>query len=366
MKKRVLTILCAVFILVAFCLNSVMVINAERQREEFDSVKAISSDKDKLAVSLSALYKRASDIVLALPQGTVMLCQTAMLKEFGGKTDAKAYLDSRADDKLTNAYNGMDAIIADYKRVMDRYGVGSGSSHRNNCTALANSFSALERASVELVKRARTFIVYADSGYNSYYTAYCEQLQVFSDRLQSTAALIDSNYAALISTVGDMELSLSAAFKQAADVSLALEYAAVNLCQTAVTKIYTGNTTDEINMFFNPVVQGELATSKSNTDSVLAYYDGVLSKYGAPKDSVYRTKRVALSGKFTAIKDGVDKLVTRTRNLINTQTSANYNNYISTMTSLYNSFETAHKEINNEYYSLISKMLGSDYELVSQ
>lgn len=364
MKKRVAMILCVAVLIAAVGINSIAVIKAEQAAARTDTVSALTTNKDKLLVSLSALYKRAGDLVLSLPYASITLCETAMMKEFAGDTDAKAYLDARSDDQLANAYSAMEDILNDYDKVMERYGVGPASTHRTSRANLASTFSGLKSASTELVRRARTFINYSDSGYNSYYTSYCDQLQILSERLEAAASTIGNSYDSLVGDVNAMELSFCTAYMQASQAVLAIPYATVNLSQTAVMKLYVGETADDVTIFLKPRVEGDLAAAYTNLDSALSAYDKALSAHSVPSGSDYRAKRVALSGLFTKLKGDSEKLINSMNTLVSSTTSVNYNSYSSRMTALYDTFESVHKQITDEYNALITGLLGSDSQLI--
>ena len=121
------------------------------------------------------------------------------MKVFSGEgADALMYLNARADDQLANAYAAMDVILSEYDAVLSKYAVPSGSVYRTKRTELATMFSSLKSSASELIRRTRTLISGTDSGYDSYYTAYCEQLQMLSERFESCSGTIGSEYDALI------------------------------------------------------------------------------------------------------------------------------------------------------------------------
>lgn len=364
MLKRIAVILCVAVFLAAFGASSVAVINAERTASQFDTISALTTDADKLAVSLSAIYKRAGDLVLSLPYASINLCRTAMMKAFAGESDAKVYLDARSDDQLANAYAAMEDILNDYDAVMTRYGVGTGSTHRTNRDNLAATFLGLKSASTELVRRARTFINYSDSGYASYYTAYCDQLQILSEKLESAALTIGNCYDSLVGGVSSAYLGFCTAYKQAGEAALTVPYASLSFAQTAVTKLYSGETYEEVVIFLTPRTQGELQTVYGYFDSALVSYDTVLSDYNVPAGSTYRTKRVELSDKLDSLQTASKQLVSSVETLAGNATDANYNTYVLKANALYDTFKAVHEQINSEYNALIVGLLGSDSELI--
>ncbi len=210
MKKRIVLIACAVVCLAAFCLNAFIISVADQTAREYDAVAALSSSGDKLNVAVAAIYKRAGDVVLSLPHAGMTLTQTAIMKHFAGDDDALQYLNTKADDQLANAYAAMDAILADFDKVLSRYAVPTGSSFRTKRAELATLFSGLKSSNNELIKRTRTFLSYSDSGYDSYYTAYCEQLQAVSDKFEQASTQIGNEYDALISDLLGSDYSMVA------------------------------------------------------------------------------------------------------------------------------------------------------------
>lgn len=199
MKKRILIIVCATVLIAAFCLNAIIIGGAKQNAKEYDTVATLEKGEDKLNVALSVIYKRAGDIVLSLPHAGITLTQTAVMKHFAGDSDAILYLNTRAADQLANAYAAMDVLLSDFDKVLAKYAVPTGSIYRTKRVELGSLFSGLKSSNDELIRRTRTFIVNSASTYESYYTAYCEQLQVVSDRFQNAATQIGNEYDALIS-----------------------------------------------------------------------------------------------------------------------------------------------------------------------
>ena len=199
MKNRIILIVCAAVLVAAFGINAIIVGGAKQAAEKYDTVAALSDSEDKLNVSLSAIYKRAGDIVLSLPHAGMTLTQTAVMKHFAGDSDAILYLNTKAGNQLENAYAAMDALLADFDGVLAAYSVPSGSVYRTKRVELATLFSGLESSNNELIRRTRTFISNSDSGYDSYYTAYCEQLQIVSEKFENAATQIGNEYDALVS-----------------------------------------------------------------------------------------------------------------------------------------------------------------------
>lgn len=199
MKKKIVLVLCAAVMIAAFCLSAVMVSNANQVIREYDTLSALSNNDDKLAVALSTVYKRAGDVVLSLPHAGATLTQTAVMKHFAGDGGALSYLNTNADVHLNNAYSAMEDILVDFDNILTSYNVPSGSSYRTKRSELSALFSGLKSANTELIRRARTFISYSGSGYDSYYTAYCEQLQVVTDKFESASKKISTEYDSLIS-----------------------------------------------------------------------------------------------------------------------------------------------------------------------
>lgn len=197
MKKNILPIVCVLLLLVAFCLNAFMLTSAEKNAAPDEGTAALSTDRDKLQTAVAALYKRAGNLVLSLPYASINLSQTAAMKAFAGEKDgALSYLNARADTYLGNAYDMMDDILSDYDAVIAKY---NGESYKSKRSELATVFSGLESSCNELIRRTRTFVEHSQSGYDSYYTAYCEQLQIVGEKLESASSTIDSRYDALIS-----------------------------------------------------------------------------------------------------------------------------------------------------------------------
>ncbi|MBQ3081403.1 MAG: hypothetical protein IJC49_03020 [Clostridia bacterium] len=195
MFRKSFLICCVAVLLTAFCLSAVNVSMAEKKAEEFDTVKALTSGTDKLAVAVSAIYRRAGDIVIALPYASINLSQTSLMKVYSGEmTDAVLYLNTHADTELKNAHAEMDDILSDFDKLLKQYSVPTGSTYRTKRAELATLFSGLKNDSTELIRRTRTLITGTNSGYDNYYTAYCEQLQKLSDKLISASEKIDAAY----------------------------------------------------------------------------------------------------------------------------------------------------------------------------
>ncbi len=198
MKRSVVITLCAALLLGVFLLNAVAMYSEVKAAEEFDTVAALTGEGDRLPVALSAIYKRAGDLVLSLPYASVTLTQTAITKVYAGDTDALLYLNTHADGELGNAYDTMQDILNDFDSLLNTYKVPTGSSYRDSRAKLGTIFTGLKTAATELVRRTRTFISNWESGYDNYYTAYCEQLQIMSEKLESAATTIGNEYDSLI------------------------------------------------------------------------------------------------------------------------------------------------------------------------
>ena len=189
MKRNILLILCATVLLSAFIFNTAANTGA-----------VLSSDDDKLIVALSAIYKKAGNLVISLPYATINLSQTALMKVFAGETDdALAYLNAHAAASLEqNAYNSMELILIEYDEVLSKYGYPAAGAYRTKRAELAGHFSGLKSSSSELIRRTRALITGSESGFDGYYSAYCQQLIALTDRLENSAGKIDDEYNALI------------------------------------------------------------------------------------------------------------------------------------------------------------------------
>lgn len=197
MKKALVT-LCMAVILTAFCLGAVGSTAAETA--DGAEVAALSAEEDKLAAALSVVYKRAGDVVLSIPYASINLSQTALMKLYSGEqTDALLYLNTHADTELQNAYTAMDKALSDFDKVLKKYSVPSGHAYRQKRTELETTFTGLKSACTELIRRTRTLIAGEDSAYDSYYTAYCEQVLIVSERFQAASTKIETEYDSLMS-----------------------------------------------------------------------------------------------------------------------------------------------------------------------
>lgn len=180
-------------VLSAFCLCAVSSTRAET--ENGVQTAALSGTDDKLTAAVSVLYKRAGDLVLSLPYASINLSQTALMKVYSGEQqDALLYLNTHADTELNNAYNAMEKILNDYDAVLRKYSAPAGSAYRSKRTELSATFSGLKSACTELIRRTRTLITGEGSSYDSYYTAYCEQLVIVSERFEAAATAIGNEY----------------------------------------------------------------------------------------------------------------------------------------------------------------------------
>lgn len=209
MFKKSFLLCCVAVLLTALCLNTVNVTMAEKRAEEFDTVKAVTNSNDKLAIAVSVIYRRAGDLVISLPYASINLSQTALMKVYSGEmNDAIMYLNSHASTELKNAYDAMDDILADFDKVLKQYAVPSGSSYRTKRAELATAFSALKSSAEELIRRTRNLITGTNTSYDSYYTAYCEQLQTLSDKLISASEKIDKEYDSIMTSLIGSDYSL--------------------------------------------------------------------------------------------------------------------------------------------------------------
>lgn len=160
------------------------------------------SEADQLKVDVACVFKDASALLVSLPYASVQLTQTSLMQVFAGeKSEGLAYLNKRADRQLQSAFNQMDAIVEDFDGIADSYDLSSGSSYVSKMKELEKSFSSLRTASTELVRRTRALINGVDSGYDSYYTAYCEQLAVLSQRYDGYSDSFQNEFDALFSSL---------------------------------------------------------------------------------------------------------------------------------------------------------------------
>lgn len=207
--KKTLAVLCAAVILAAFCFNAISVTMAENNDSKAEDAKAISSTQDKLAAAVSVIYKRAGDLVLSLPYASINLSQTALMKVYSGEqNDALLYLNTHSDKELNNAYAAMDDILKDFDAVLTKYSVSSTSSYRQKRAELATTFSGLKTSCTELIRRTRTLIAGTSSAYDSYYTAYCDQLIVVSDAFEEATTKIGKEYDTLMTSLLGSDYSI--------------------------------------------------------------------------------------------------------------------------------------------------------------
>ncbi len=193
--KKALAVICVAVILATFCFNAVSTTMADTNQNRTESPAAIATNADKLCAAVSVLYKRAGELVLSLPYASINLSQTALMKVYSGeKTEALMYLNEHADKELNNAYAAMDAIISDYDAALKKYGVSATSPYRQKRDELATTFANLKTSCTELIRRTRALISGTDSNYDSYYTSYCEQLVVVSERFEAAKTKIDTEY----------------------------------------------------------------------------------------------------------------------------------------------------------------------------
>ncbi len=195
-KNRILLTICTVILLVSICFCAVGVSSARGSG-------VLDDNDEKLLYSLSVVYSKSGNLITSMPYATITLTQTALMKTYAGDTDALAYLNSNVNEYLQNAFDNMDRIIAEYDTVIQKF---DGDDYKDKRDELKSKFSKLESASKELVSRTRTLISGTDSNYSSYYTAYCEQIQTLSSRINSYADDIDDEYNAIMTKLMDDEL----------------------------------------------------------------------------------------------------------------------------------------------------------------
>lgn len=198
--KKVLSVICAAVVLAGLCFGAVYAAQALSDSRT-EKTESLTLSQDKLAVSVSVLYKRAGELVVSLPYASINLSQTALMKTYSGEqNDALMYLNTHADKELNNAYAAMDEILKDFDTVLKAYSSASGS-YSTKRAELEQIFGGLESACTELIRRTRTLIAGTDSSYDSYYTSYCEQLVVVSDRLEAAATTIGNEYDTVMKTL---------------------------------------------------------------------------------------------------------------------------------------------------------------------
>lgn len=198
--KKLLSVICAAVILAGLCFGAVYAAQALSEGRT-EKAESLTLSQDKLAVSISVLYKRAGELVVSLPYASINLSQTALMKTYAGEqNEALMYLNTHADKELNNAYAAMDEILSDFDSVLKTYSSSAGS-YSAKRTELQQTFAGLKTACTELIRRTRTLIGGTDSSYDSYYTSYCEQLVTVSDRLEAAATEIGSEYDSVMKTL---------------------------------------------------------------------------------------------------------------------------------------------------------------------
>ena len=194
MRSRVLLTVCTVILLVSVCFCAVG-ISAAKNAERTEEAKAsLNTDDEKLVAALSVIYAKAGNLMTALPNATITLSQTALMKMYAGDTDARAYFDNNLNLYTQNAFDEMDRIKAEYTAVINKY---NGSAYNTKRTELEKMLDNVRSASTELKERTRALIAASGSDYDAY-NAYCDQLQVLTDRLTSYSTKIDAEYTALM------------------------------------------------------------------------------------------------------------------------------------------------------------------------
>ncbi len=194
-RNRILLTVCTVILLASICFCAVGVSYAQNAARDQKAQAVLDSSDEKLLAALSVIYAKSGNLMTGMPYATVTLTQTALMKTYAGDTDALSYLNSNVNEYLQNAFDMMDRIIAEYDLVIDKY---KGSSYKDKRDELKEMLDKVRSSSKELVARTRTLISGTDSNYGSYYTAYVEQLQTLTSRLESYSGKIDNEYDAIM------------------------------------------------------------------------------------------------------------------------------------------------------------------------
>lgn len=164
-----------------------------------------------------------------------------------------------------------------------------------------------------------------------------------------------------------LAVAVSVIYKRAGELVLTMPYASINLTQTSLMKVYSGELNDAI-MYLNTHADEELQNAYNAMTDILNDYDKLLKQYNVPSGSSYRAKRAELATLFSGIQSSSTELVRRTRTLI-TYSNTNYDNYYTAyceqLQKLTEKLHTASDKIDKEYDTIMTSLIGTDYSLVS-
>ena len=183
---------------------------------------------------------------------------------------------------------------------------------------------------------------------------------------EKTAAEFDA-VMAVNNSDNKLSVALSVIYRRAGDLVVTLPYASINLSQTALMKVYSGEMTDAV-LYLNTHADVELKNAHDAMDAILLDFDKALKQYAVPSGSAYRTKRAELATAFSGLKNASSELIRRTRTLITGTNSAYdsyYTAYCEQLQSLSEKLQSTADKIDKEYDALMTALLGSDYSLVS-
>lgn len=172
---------------------------------------------------------------------------------------------------------------------------------------------------------------------------------------------------AITTTQDKLAAAVSVIYKRAGDVVLSLPYASINLSQTALMKVYSGEQNDAL-LYLNTHSDKELNNAYAAMDEILKEFDAVLTKYSVSSTSSYRQKRAELASTFAGLKTSTTELIRRTRTLIagtNSSYDSYYTSYCDQLIVVSDTFEAATTKIGKEYDTLMTSLLGNDYSIVS-
>lgn len=174
---------------------------------------------------------------------------------------------------------------------------------------------------------------------------------------QSTSAAEDAK----------IELAVSYIYRDASYVVTAFPYTTINLTQTALMKVFSGEKSEALS-YLNTRVDRSLQASYSLMDEICENFKNLLTAHSVSETSMYYTKYNELCDMFTALKTSSTELIKRTRAFINGSTSTKdsyYTSYAEQLSDLSDKIEAYGTQLDNEYNALMKPLLGDDYDIVA-
>lgn len=165
------------------------------------------------------------------------------------------------------------------------------------------------------------------------------------------------------------KLSLLHLYYESKDVVSTLPFTTIQVSQGALIKAFVSGSTSTADAlaYIDRYADRTLASAYGTMDEILAKYQLLLTRYNIASTSSYRSKYNNLSSMFSSLKNSSNELLSRTKTLIKTSKSSDYDtyytNYIEQISDLTSKIESYCNIIMDEYDTLLNA-ISDDYDIL--